>query len=169
MVANMLSNMHDSYPKTPSAGYTGKSSKQQTLLAGSKALANKRNTNQAVLQVPTKVISCIFKVNDDLRQDILALQVIKLFQKIFKKCDLDLYVVPYKCISNRTGADRMLGGLIEVIPNSYSRDQLGKAFEIDLHKYFLKRYGSETSPQFQKARLNFTRSLAAYCVVSYIL
>ena len=63
----------------------------------------------------------------------------------------------------------MLGGLIEVIPNSYSRDQLGKAFEIDLHKYFLKRYGSETSVQFHQARLNFTRSLAAYCVVSYIL
>ena len=54
---------------------------------------------------PTKIVSCIFKVNDDLRQDILALQFIKLFQKIFKKCDLDLYVAPYKCISNRTGAE----------------------------------------------------------------
>ena len=63
----------------------------------------------------------------------------------------------------------MLGGIIECIPNSYSRDQLGKAFQIDFHKYFLKRYGNETSRKFQKARYNFIRSLAAYCVVSYIL
>jgi phosphatidylinositol 4-kinase len=63
----------------------------------------------------------------------------------------------------------MLGGIIEVIPNSYSRDQLGKAFELDLYKYFLKRYGSETSEEFRFARLNFVKSLAAYCVVSYIL
>ena len=61
-------------------------------------------------------------MNDDLRQDILALQVIKLFQKIFKECNLDLYVAPYRCISNRTGSDKMLGGIIEVIPNSHSRD-----------------------------------------------
>ena len=57
--------------------------------------------------------------------------MIKLFQKIFKKCGLDLYVMPYKCISNRTGDEKLLGGIIECIPNSYSRDQLGKAFEID--------------------------------------
>lgn len=117
----------------------------------------------------TKVISCIFKANDDLRQDILALQVIKLFQKIFKQCDLSLYVCPYNCVSNRTGSDHLLGGIIEVIPNSYSRDQLGKAFELDLYKYFLKRYGSEQSEEFKLARLNFLKSLAAYCVVSYIL
>lgn len=39
----------------------------------------------------------------------------------------------------------MLGGIIEVVPNSTSRDQLGKAYEINLHEYFLKRYGSESS------------------------
>ena len=63
----------------------------------------------------------------------------------------------------------MLGGIIEVIPNSHSRDQLGKAFEINLHQYFLKRYGSESSAEYKFARHNFIRSLAAYCVVSYIL
>lgn len=115
------------------------------------------------------MISCIFKVNDDLRQDILALQVIKHFQKIFKQCDLDLYVAPYRCISNRTGKDKLLGGIIEVVPNSHSRDQLGKAFEINLHEYFLKRYGSESTQDFKFARYNFIKSLAAYAVVSFIL
>lgn len=84
----------------------------------------KKAANQVVQQGKkgTKIISCIFKVNDDLRQDILALQVIKLFQHIFEEKGLNLYVMPYKCISNRTGANKELGGLIEVIPNSYSRD-----------------------------------------------
>ena len=108
-------------------------------------------------------------MNDDLRQDILALQFIKLFQKIFKKCGLDLYVAPYKCISNRTGPEQLLGGIIEVVPFSNSRDQIGKAFEMDLYDYFLKKYGNETSKPFMAARLNFIKSLAAYSVVSYIL
>lgn len=95
--------------------------------------------------------------------------MISLFQKIFKSCDLDLYVMPYSCISNRTGAEKLLGGIIEVVPNSTSRDQLGKAYEINLHEYFLKRYGSESSQEFKIARLNFINSLAAYGVVSYIL
>jgi phosphatidylinositol 4-kinase len=63
----------------------------------------------------------------------------------------------------------MLGGIIECIPNSYSRDQLGKAFEINLNQYFLKKYGNENSEKFRTARYNFIRSLAAYSVVSYIL
>lgn len=118
---------------------------------------------------PIKIVSCIFKQNDDLRQDILAIQFIKLFQKIFKKCDLDLYVAPYKCISNRTGPEQLLGGIIEVVPNTSSRDQIGKAYEMDLYEYFLKKYGNESSKAFMTARLNFIQSLAAYSVVSYIL
>lgn len=48
-------------------------------------------------------VSCIFKVFDDIRQDCLALQVIRLLQEIFEKNNLDLFLYPYKTISNRTG------------------------------------------------------------------
>ena len=82
---------------------------------------------------------------------------------------MDLFVAPYKCISNRTGGERTLGGIIECVPNSHSRDQLGKAFEIDLYQYFLKKFGTEQSAEFKLARLNFIKSLSAYSVVSYIL
>ena len=82
---------------------------------------------------------------------------------------MNLYVKPYKIISNRTGSEKLLGGIIEVIPNAHSRDELGKAFEINLHEYFIKRYGNESSDEFKFARSNFIKSLAAYCVVSYIL
>lgn len=123
LVANMLTNMQDAIPKGHHSA-TQKSAKQAAIRQGpaGRNSSNSKQRSGNVTSAPTKIISCIFKVNDDLRQDILALQVIKLFQKIFKKCDLDLYVVPYKCISNRTGSDKLLGGLIECIPNSYSRD-----------------------------------------------
>ena len=78
-------------------------------------------------------------------------------------------MAPYKCISNRTGMEQYLGGILEVVPNTNSRDQIGKAFEIDLYEYFLKKYGNESSKSFMQARLNFIKSLAAYSVVSYIL
>jgi len=62
-----------------------------------------------------------------------------------------------------------MGGIIEFVPNTSSRDQLGKAFEIDLYAYFTKKFGSEQSIEFKMAQLNFIRSLAAYSIVSYIL
>ena len=57
-------------------------------------------------------VSCIFKVFDDIRQDSLALQIIRLFMEIFEKNNLDLYLFPYKTISNRTGKDLNIGGII---------------------------------------------------------
>ncbi|EGR31659.1 phosphatidylinositol 4-kinase, putative [Ichthyophthirius multifiliis] len=71
-------------------------------------------------------VSCIFKVFDDVRQDQLALQIITLFQGIFEKANVPLCVFPYKTISNRTGQNLDIGGIIECVKNAISRDQLGK-------------------------------------------
>lgn len=50
-----------------------------------------------------RTVSCIFKTKDDVRQDILSIQIIRLFQEIFKKSRLDLFVYPYAIIPSRTG------------------------------------------------------------------
>ena len=74
--------------------------------------------------------------------------MIRLFQEIFSKVGLDLFVFPYKTISTRTGAEMDLGGIIEVVPNAFSRDQIGKENAYNLTHFFRERFGNEVNPLF---------------------
>jgi len=56
-----------------------------------------------------------------------------------------------------------------VVPNATSRDEMGRAKINDLTAFFMTKYGSPDTIQFQKARLNFIQSMAAYSVACYIL
>ena len=108
--------------------------------------------------------SAIFKVGDDCRQDVLALQLIAAFRGIFNSVGLDVYVYPYRVTATAPGC-----GVIDVLPNSISRDMLGREAVNGLYDYFLSKYGAENSIRFQKARNNFVKSMAAYSVISYLL
>jgi phosphatidylinositol 4-kinase len=108
--------------------------------------------------------SAIFKVGDDCRQDVLALQMIAAFRGIFNNVGLDVYVYPYRVTATAPGC-----GVIDVLPNSISRDMLGREAVNGLYEYFVSRYGGEDSVRFQEARNNFVKSMAAYSVISYLL
>ncbi|TNN18700.1 Phosphatidylinositol 4-kinase alpha [Schistosoma japonicum] len=108
--------------------------------------------------------ACIFKVGDDVRQDILALQILQLFKNIFERCGLELYVYPYRVVATAPGR-----GVIECVPDSKSRDQIGRQTDGKLYEYFLSIYGDETTPTYQSARRNFILSLAAYNVFCYLI
>ncbi|KAJ2661711.1 phosphatidylinositol-4- kinase [Coemansia sp. RSA 1200] len=109
-------------------------------------------------------LSAIFKVGDDCRQDVLALQLIAVFKNIFASCGLDLYLFPYRVVATAPGC-----GVIDVIPNSISRDQMGREKVNSLSDYFATKYHGVDSVQYQQARSNFVQSLAAYSVLSYLL
>ncbi|KAJ9157387.1 Phosphatidylinositol 4-kinase stt4 [Pleurostoma richardsiae] len=108
--------------------------------------------------------SAIFKVGDDCRQDVLALQMIAAFRGIWHNVGLDVYVFPYRVTATAPGC-----GVIDVLPNSISRDMLGREAVNGLYEYFITKYGNEDSLRFQQARNNFVKSMAAYSVISFLL
>lgn len=93
--------------------------------------------------------SVIFKVGDDCRQDMLALQLIERFQKIFRLKGLELFLYPYRVVATAPGC-----GVIEVIPNAISRDQLGREKINRLTDYFVYKYGPEHSEKFHRVSSN---------------
>lgn len=118
-------------------------------------------------QVPMKPVdvwqSAIFKVGDDCRQDVLALQIIAMFKNIFTCAGLDLYLNPYRVTATGPGT-----GVIDVVPNATSRDEMGRAQVNDLYAWFLSTFGNPDSISFQKARINFIQSMAGYSLATYI-
>ncbi|XP_047315798.1 phosphatidylinositol 4-kinase alpha 1-like isoform X2 [Impatiens glandulifera] len=111
-----------------------------------------------------KPLGCIFKVGDDCRQDLLALQVISLLKDIFDAIGLKLYLCPYGVLP--TGPER---GIIEVVANSRSRSQMGETTDGGLYEIFQQDYGPVGSPSFEAARQNFIVSSAGYAVASLLL
>jgi len=108
--------------------------------------------------------ACIFKVGDDCRQDVLALQVIALLRDVFQAVGLNLYLFPYGVLP--TGPGR---GIIEVVPDTRSRNQMGETTDGGLLEIFQQDYGPVGSPSFETAREMFMISSAGYAVASLLL
>ncbi|XP_061399468.1 serine-rich adhesin for platelets [Musca vetustissima] len=111
-----------------------------------------------------RLLSAIVKCGDDLRQELMATQLLQMFKIIWQEEHVDLWVRPYKivCLSNDSG-------LIEPILNTVSLHQIKKNSNKSLRDYFIDEYGPADSDAFRIAQKNFVQSCAAYCLISYLL
>ena len=109
------------------------------------------------------VVSFIAKANDDLRQEVMTMQLIKKYDEIFKSENLPLKLHPYEIIITSNSS-----GLIEFIPDTISFDALKKKLlenNITFTDFFINHFGDD----FIESQKNFAESLAAYSLVCYLL
>eukprot|EP00347_Sterkiella_histriomuscorum_P005051 403358089 len=109
----------------------------------------------------------IVKANDDLRQEVLAIQLMKRLQRIFDEAGLNIYLRPYEIFINSSNS-----GIIEFIPDTCSIDALKKKFPKtkvngkfwNLRTFFEKYYINN----FEEAQKHFVESLAGYSLFNYL-
>ncbi|XP_007166230.1 phosphatidylinositol 4-phosphate 3-kinase C2 domain-containing subunit beta isoform X2 [Balaenoptera acutorostrata] len=114
-------------------------------------------------------IRVIFKCGDDLRQDMLTLQMIRIMSKIWVQEGLDMRMVIFRCFS--TGRGR---GMVEMIPNSETLRKIqvehgvtGSFKDRPLADWLQKHNPGED--EYEKAVENFIYSCAGCCVATYVL
>lgn len=121
-------------------------------------------------EVGGKDIYVIFKAGDDLRQDLLTLQLFKVMDNLWKKEDLNLHLQPYGCVCL---GDEV--GMIEIVLNA---DTIGNitaerggakaALKSDPLEVWLKK-NNPTPEEYAKCVDNFMYSCAGYCCATYVL
>lgn len=114
-------------------------------------------------------INVIFKSGDDLRQDMLTLQVIRIMNKIWIQEGLDMRMVIFRCFS--TGRAK---GMVEMIPSAETLRKIqvehgvtGSFKDRPLADWLQKH--NPTEEEYEKAVENFIYSCAGCCVATYIL
>lgn len=116
-------------------------------------------------------ISIIFKNGDDLRQDMLTVQMLRIMDKIWKDNGLDLRMTPYGVI-----AIEKFVGLIEVVTNTQTLAKIQKSHSMRatsaFNKASLLNWLKSNNPEeslLNKAISQFALSCAGYCVATYVL
>jgi len=121
-------------------------------------------------------IYIIFKSGDDLRQDILTLQILRVMDATWLQNGLDMRMKPYACIATGVNDAGEGVGMIEVVTSSdttsgiqlkYGGGAVG-ALKLDPIDRFIQDH-NKGKDSYEKAVGNFVRSCAGYCVATYVM
>ncbi|GIY14385.1 phosphatidylinositol 3-kinase catalytic subunit type 3, partial [Caerostris extrusa] len=121
-------------------------------------------TRLTFLTTEDKEYVTIFKLGDDLRQDQLILQTISLMDKLLQHENLDLKLTPYRVL-----ACSSKHGFVQYIESTAINAVLDE--HKDIQSFFRAHAPSENGPFGIAADVmeNYVKSLAGYCVITYLL
>lgn len=104
----------------------------------------------------------IVKGHDDLRQELLAMQIIKRCKDILNDANVNIYLRPYEILIVSDNS-----GIIECVPDAVSLHSVKKSSKKsrNLVWFFHNYWGN----RFEEAQKNFVESMAGYSLVCYLL
>ena len=99
--------------------------------------------------------------NEDIYKEYIIMNIIKLFDFYLKKKGLDLNIVTYNIlpISSKRG-------FIEFVDNSYTLYDIREQHLFSIQNFIMEKNPNITAKQL---RDNFSKSCAAYCIITYLL
>lgn len=111
-----------------------------------------------------RLLGVIVKVGDDLRNELLAAQLLSALRRVWKKEHIPLRLAEYTVLVLKRDE-----GLIQPVLNTVSLHQIKKQSGASLRSWLEVEHGPPTSEEFLNAQDNFVRSAAAYALTSYLL
>jgi phosphatidylinositol-4,5-bisphosphate 3-kinase len=120
-----------------------------------------------------KTFRVIFKIGDDLRQDLMILQIFRIMDKIWMENDLDLKFTLYNVcpIELKCGFMEFAEGspVEEIQKNMNGGDILQDTLYLYLQNLSYEITQNPNHLQFKKMLDNYIKSLAGYCVATGVL
>jgi phosphatidylinositol 4-kinase len=103
----------------------------------------------------------VVKGGDDLRQEIICMQLIYKMRDIIRDAGVDVFIKPYEIIVLSENS-----GILEFVPNSISVDEMKKKSEgSSICKFFIDVF----QDNLKKAKECFVRSLVGSSILTYVL
>lgn len=131
--------------------------------------ATRPNLMASIYEQKRQLNKVIFKCGDDLRQDMLVMQIISIINRMWIKANLDLRLITFAVLNN---ADRT--GMIELVGRARTLRQIQVEhgvtgnFKNNTIADWLKRH-NPSEFEYMMAVENFIHSCAGYVVITYLL
>lgn len=140
---------------------------------GAEGASGVASTNHAENEglLPSMPLRSMFKVGDDLRQDVLTLQLFRILDEVWLYAGLDLRVRWYNVVA--TGD---MSGLLQIVSDAKTTSEIQKGYGGKVMGAFrssvIDEFLTEMNPSPEAKRIaidNFVRSCAGCCVATYCL